>query len=255
MERVEPGLVRYETLDGEKHEQPFDFGMLLPPFGGVGLRSFDGAGQETTKELFAPNGFMRVDADYTGKPFERWEAGDWPSTYQTPRYANVFAVGIAFAPPHQISRPYKSPNGTVITPSPPRTGMPSGIMGRAVAYSIADMIENVQGTSLADPFWHQEAKDLVTHTLQVIGTAQVFLEHGERLLELRALDHALQHALRLARRLPERVGLLDAADELVELAVHAGQDGEGVESLHLHGVLLLQSPCAGAPCAGCPAQR
>ena len=141
VERVEPGLVRYETLDGEKHEQRFDFGMLLPPFGGVGLRSFDGAGQETTKELFAPNGFMRVDADYTGKPFERWEAGDWPSTYQTPRYANVFAVGIAFAPPHQISRPYKSPNGTVITPSPPRTGMPSGIMGRAVAYSIADMIE------------------------------------------------------------------------------------------------------------------
>ena len=30
---------------------------------------------------------------------------DWPSTYQSPSYANIFGIGIAFAPPHQISRP------------------------------------------------------------------------------------------------------------------------------------------------------
>ena len=34
----------------------------------------------------------------------------------------------------------KSPSGTPIFPTPPRTGMPSGVMGRKVAYSIADMI-------------------------------------------------------------------------------------------------------------------
>jgi sulfide:quinone oxidoreductase len=52
-------------------------------------------------------------------------------TYQTPTHANVFAVGIAFAPPHQISQPRTSVNGTLIAPSPPRTGMPSGVMGKA----------------------------------------------------------------------------------------------------------------------------
>jgi sulfide:quinone oxidoreductase len=140
VERVEPGVVFYETLDGAHHELPFDFAMLLPPFGGVGLRAFAGDGSDLTAELFAPNGFMKVDADYAPRPVAEWTARDWPVTYQTPRYANVFAIGIAFAPPHHISTPRKSPNGTVITPAPPRTGMPSGMMGRAVANTIADRI-------------------------------------------------------------------------------------------------------------------
>jgi sulfide:quinone oxidoreductase len=140
--RVDPGEVHYETLDGEMHALAFDFAMLLPPFTGVGLQAFDGAGTDITTELFAPNGFMRVDADYTAKPYEEWRTADWPKTYQCPRYANVFAVGIAFAPPHAISRPRKTKNGTPVAPAPPRTGMPSGIMGRAVALSIVDMIQN-----------------------------------------------------------------------------------------------------------------
>ncbi|MFO0696726.1 MAG: FAD-dependent oxidoreductase [Polyangiales bacterium] len=138
---VEQGLVRYETLDGEEHTLPFDFAMLLPPFKGALLRAFDRSGADISSELFAPSGFMKVDADYTAKPYEEWRPEDWPSTYQSPRYANVFAAGIAFAPPHAISRPRKSKNGTLIAPAPPRTGMPSGIMGRTVALSIVDMIE------------------------------------------------------------------------------------------------------------------
>jgi sulfide:quinone oxidoreductase len=90
---------------------------------------------------------MKVDADYTPKPFDQWKASDWPSTYTSGRYANVFAVGIAFAPPHQISVPRTSPRGTVITPAPPRTGMPSGLMGRAVAESIAAMISGTATTA------------------------------------------------------------------------------------------------------------
>jgi sulfide:quinone oxidoreductase len=54
----------------------------------------------------------------------------------------MFACGIAFAPPHIISKPMSSPNGTPINPTPPRTGMPSGIIGKAVAHSICDMINN-----------------------------------------------------------------------------------------------------------------
>ena len=142
VEQVEEGVIHYETLDGLKHSLAFDFAMLLPPFGGVPLAAFDRQGIDITARLFAPSGFMKVDADYTAKPYEEWRAADWPSTYLAPGYDNVFAVGIAFAPPHQISRPRKSTNGTVIAPSPPRTGMPSGVMGKTAALTIVDRIEN-----------------------------------------------------------------------------------------------------------------
>ena len=138
--KVEPDRVFYETLDGAEGEQGFDFAMLLPPFSGVGLKAFDRAETDITERLFLPNQFMRVDADYAQKPYEEWQASDWPRTYQSPEYPNVFAAGIAFAPPHAISRPYASPNGTPIAPAPPRTGMPSATIGKAVARSIVDMI-------------------------------------------------------------------------------------------------------------------
>ena len=141
VERIEPGKLFYETLDGHHDALDFDFAMLLPPFRGADLKAFDRSGQDITAELFAPNGFLRVDADYTREPFDEWRAEDWPQTYQSPMYANLFGIGIAFAPPHPISQPRVSPNGTVISPAPPRTGMPSGIMGRQVAHSIADMIK------------------------------------------------------------------------------------------------------------------
>ena len=140
VEKVEPGTVHFETLDGEHHTLNFDFAMLLPPFGGVGLKAFARDGADITDTMFAPNGLMKVDADYSGKPYEQWRAEDWPSTYQVPGRDNIWAVGIAFAPPHQISAPRKSANGTVITPAPPRTGQPSGEMGKAVAMTILDRI-------------------------------------------------------------------------------------------------------------------
>jgi len=140
VERIEPGKIHYELLDGSKAELDFDFAMLIPPFAGVGLKAFNKAGEDITSELFAPNGFMKVDANYTPKPYEDWEAADWPKNYQTPKYKNIFAIGIAFAPPHPISKPMKSPNGTPISPTPPRTGMPSAAIGKAVAASIRDML-------------------------------------------------------------------------------------------------------------------
>ena len=142
--KVEPDRVLYETLDGAEREQGFDFAMLLPPFSGVGLRAFDRESAEITDRLFLPNEFMRVDADYTPKPHEQWKAGDWPRTYQSPEYFNLFAAGIAFAPPHPISIPHQSPNGTVIAPAPPRTGMPSATIGKAVARSIAEMLDGAR---------------------------------------------------------------------------------------------------------------
>jgi len=142
VQRVEEGKIFYETLDGGEGVLGFDFAMLLPPFRGQDLKAYDRTGADITEVMFAPSGFLKVDADYAPKPFEQWRASDWPSTYANPTYPNVFGIGIAFAPPHQISRPRSTAEGTVITPAPPRTGMPSGLMGRQVARSIADMIQS-----------------------------------------------------------------------------------------------------------------
>ena len=140
VQNVGENQISYETLDNEEGTADFDFAMLLPPFSGVGLTAIDRDGEDITSKLFAPNGFMKVDADYTAKPYEQWKPTDWPSTYQNPDYSNIFAVGIAFAPPHAISRPMQNERGTKISPTPPRTGMPTGVMARLVAYSIADMM-------------------------------------------------------------------------------------------------------------------
>ncbi len=138
---VEKNQISYEQINGTEGNEAFDFAMLLPPFSGVGMKAFNKTGEDITSILFAANGFMIVDADYTPKNYEDWSAEDWPSTYQNPTYKNIFAVGIAFAPPHPISQPKKSVKGTPIFPTPPRTGMPSGVMARIVAYNIADMIK------------------------------------------------------------------------------------------------------------------
>jgi sulfide:quinone oxidoreductase len=140
--KIEEGVIHYEQLDGVQRTLEFDFAMLLPPFRGADMKAFDKNGDDITSELFAPSGFMRVDANYSPKPFEEWRAEDWPSTYESPSYSNIFAVGIAFAPPHQISKPRTSETGTLIAPSPPRTGMPSGVMGKTAAKTIIDRVKN-----------------------------------------------------------------------------------------------------------------
>lgn len=137
---IDAGVIHYDQLDGSHNDMAFDFAMLLPPFRGADWKAFDKAGEDITGTVFAPSGFLKVDANYTAKPYEEWSAKDWPRTYQNPTYRNVFAVGIAFAPPHQISKPRATPDGLAVAPSPPRTGMPSGTMGKVVAFSIADMI-------------------------------------------------------------------------------------------------------------------
>ena len=144
VKKVEAGKIHYETLDGTFHELEFDFSMLIPPFAGVGLKAFNKANEDITSQVFAPNGFMKVDADYTAKPYMEWSAKDWPKTYQSPSYRNMFAVGIAFAPPHMISKPMQSANGTPINPTAPRTGMPSAAMAKAVAMSIRDMVNGAE---------------------------------------------------------------------------------------------------------------
>jgi len=146
VKKVDKGEIFYETLNGDEQSRKFDFAMLLPPFSGVDLKAFDKEGNDITSKLFAANKFMFVDGDYTQKTYENWSPEDWPKTYQNPTYKNIFAIGIAFAPPHPISQPMTSKNGTPIFPTPPRTGMPSGVMGRVVAYNVADLINGKSET-------------------------------------------------------------------------------------------------------------
>ena len=143
--KIEDGEAHYENLEGEYKSEIYDFAMLIPSFSGHGFKAYDKNQEEITEKLF--KGFMIVDADYTAKPYEEWSVRDWPETYQNPSYPNIFAPGIAFAPPHSISKPRKSVNGTDIFPSPPRTGMPSGITAKIVADNIIDSI-NVKKMSL-----------------------------------------------------------------------------------------------------------
>ncbi|MDR0782167.1 MAG: NAD(P)/FAD-dependent oxidoreductase [Propionibacteriaceae bacterium] len=137
---IVPGVIHYEQLDGIVREVDFDFAMLLPPFRGAGMAVYDREGNDITETMNNPAGFMKVDANYQAGAYEQWSADDWPKTYQTPLYDNIFAAGIAFAPPHQISQPRVTPRGTVITPAPPRTGMPSGIIAKSVVLTVVDRI-------------------------------------------------------------------------------------------------------------------
>ncbi len=83
---------------------------------------------------------MRVDADYTERPFEDWSPRDWPPYLQNPTYDNVFAAGIAFDAATCRLPSAAHPQGNARRPAVPRTGMTAGIVGRTVAFSIADRI-------------------------------------------------------------------------------------------------------------------
>ncbi|MFM1930877.1 MAG: hypothetical protein RL226_180 [Bacteroidota bacterium] len=140
VKKIEQNTIHYELLDGTFHSLNFDFTMLIPSFSGVPLKAYAANGSDVTELVFAKNGFMKVDADYSAKNFEDWTAEDWPSIYQNPTFDRLYAAGIAFAPPHTISKPMKTANGNDQYPTAPRTGMPSGVIGKIVAMNIADRI-------------------------------------------------------------------------------------------------------------------
>lgn len=138
--KVEPGTISYVQAGVEPGTLEYDFAMLIPQFRGIPI-AYSASGTDITDKMTMPNGFMRVDADYAPKTFDQYRAQDWPALYRSPQYANVYAAGIAFAPPHPMSKGKKAADGTPIIAMAPRTGMASGIMGRTVAYNVADQID------------------------------------------------------------------------------------------------------------------
>ncbi len=216
VKEVGKDTILYEDLDGNEKTVPFDFAMLLPPFAGVGLKAFDKQGADITTTLFAKSGFMLVDGNYEPKPYEKWLPSDWPNTYQNPKYKNIFAVGIAFAPPHAISKPMINPKGTPIFPAPPRTGMPSGVMARQVAFNVTDMMQGkstvpTRQASLAkmgaaciasagSNFWNGTAVSMTMYP--IVPDFQTYPDTGRQLRytsgEIGLAGHWIKHLLHFA---------------------------------------------------------
>ncbi|WP_071396257.1 NAD(P)/FAD-dependent oxidoreductase [Bacillus tuaregi] len=160
--KVEKGKVYWENYQGEFGETEYDFAMLIPQFKGTKIKYIDQDGNDISAKLTNPAGFMLVDGGY-GKKWEELKATDWPSTYQSPFYPNIFAAGIAFAPPGSVSKPHITKNGTVITATVPRTGMASGIIGKIAALNIVDMIHGKQ------PSHHESMTEMPGACIASIG--------------------------------------------------------------------------------------
>jgi sulfide:quinone oxidoreductase len=128
-----------ENDKGEIKEIEYDFAMLIPPFEGQSIKYLDSNGGDLSDVLLNPARFFKVDATY-GKSYEEISASDWPRTYQNQTYRNIFAVGIAFAPPGTMSKPCTAPSGKPLAPSIPRTGYTSELTGKAAALNVAEMI-------------------------------------------------------------------------------------------------------------------
>ncbi|CAB3392176.1 MULTISPECIES: NAD(P)/FAD-dependent oxidoreductase [Kyrpidia] len=159
---VEKGKVYWENYEGEQGETEYDFAMLIPQFQGTKIKYIDKDGQDITAKMTNPGGFMLVDGNYGKNPAEL-TADDWPGTYQSPLYKNLFAAGIAFAPPGPISKPYVNRNGVQITASPPRTGMASGIIGRVAAENVIDLIRG------KEPSHHESMAEMPGACIASIG--------------------------------------------------------------------------------------
>jgi sulfide:quinone oxidoreductase len=137
---VDEEFVHTEDFEGNIGKIKYDFAMLIPAFRGRPIRYIDRDGNDLAEKLLNPGGFMKVDAVY-GKPYAQLDGPDWPKTYQSPIYKNIYAAGIAFAPPGSMSKPATTPSGAPITPAIPRTGYTSELTGKAAALNIAEMIQ------------------------------------------------------------------------------------------------------------------
>jgi len=100
------------------------------------------------------------------------------------------------------------------------SGVKWNIVGRpdlnaaALGGHIADMIENVQGTSLADPFWHQEAKDLASQVIRVLRLAHGCEPTMATLYRAATSYEAFEGYVKLAEK---RVSTGEQQDELASI--------------------------------------
>ena len=165
----------YTAVDGETD---YDYAMLIPRFLGMSMKYIGKDGEDVSSKVVNPAGFVLVDGIY-GLPYQTLAENPdaWPSVYQNPNYRNIFAGGIAFAPPGPISKPHVNAKNVSISAAPPRTGMVSGIIGRVIAKNIVDLVEKGRMThhermsemfaaciaSMGDSLWDGSAAVIVVY--------------------------------------------------------------------------------------------
>ena len=203
--KVDPGVLHYEQIGEDPGTIEYDLAMLIPQFRGIPIKYVASDGSDISEKMTVPSGFMRVDADYTPKGFSEYRGADWPAKYLSPHYDNVYAAGIAFAPPHPMSKGKKAASGLAIAAMPPRTGMASGIMGRTVAENIAQQVSGEAPThharmsempaaciaSMGKSIWNGSAASIIM--TPVARDYERYPEHG-RDLALCDLDVGLAGA-------------------------------------------------------------
>lgn len=142
VKQVDGKNIYWQDFDGNEGETSFDFSVLIPQFTGVPIKYIGADGNDVSSKIANPGGFVLVDAIY-GLDYDEMARNPdaWPGVYQNPNYNNIFAAGIAFAPPGPISVPHVNKNGMSISAAPPRTGMVSGIIGRVVAKNIIELVK------------------------------------------------------------------------------------------------------------------
>jgi sulfide:quinone oxidoreductase len=173
--RVDAGKLCYDQWGADPSSLEYDFAMLIPQFRGIPIKYTSAGGADITEKMTLPSGFMRVDADYIAKSYAEYRGEDWPAIYRSPLYSNLYAAGIAFAPPHPLSKPKTTSSGMTVIATAPRTGMASGIMGRTVAENITDQIEGREPShhmrmsempaaciaSMGNSFWNGSAASII----------------------------------------------------------------------------------------------
>ena len=114
IEKVEAGLMHVVEVDGDgrearRHELPFDYSMMIPPFTGIDpLRDIEG--------LVNPRGFILIDEHQ-----------------RNPTYGNIFSVGVCVAIPPVEATPV--PTGA------PKTGYMIESMVSATAHNIRALLD------------------------------------------------------------------------------------------------------------------
>jgi sulfide:quinone oxidoreductase len=92
--------IYWEDYEGKQGQTSYDFAMLIPQFLGMPMNYIGKNGEDVSSKIVNKAGLTLVDGIY-GLPYnELVETPDaWPAVYQNPNYQNIFAAGIAFAPP------------------------------------------------------------------------------------------------------------------------------------------------------------
>lgn len=195
VKEVDEKKIYWENFEGNNGDTDYDFAMLVPQFLGQPFKYVGKEGEDISSKIANPAGFILVDGIY-GLDWQTLADNPdaWPGFYQNKNYKNIFAGGIAFAPPGPISKPHKTPNGTSIAAAPPRTGMVSGVIGRIIAKNVIDLVKKGRMThhermtemaaaciaSMGDSLWDGSAATIMMYP--VVPDSRKFPnEHGRDL--------------------------------------------------------------------------